>query len=220
MSSTRLPGKALMPLSQELSILEVIINELKKSNSYKIILATSSNHQDKVLESIAQKWDINFFQGDLLNVSKRTLDCIEQYNIDFFARVNGDSPLLNVNFIESGFSLIEKDKFDLVTNLLPRTYPYGYSLEILNAITYKKLYPLFDSNEKEHITSYYYANLNKIKYYNLISNVSFDGIIKLTIDEPEDYERMKLMFATFPNVNEMSLSEVIKNYKKLFGDSN
>src|SRR5687767_5176706 len=132
LDSSRLPNKALHKINGK-PLIEYCIAPLLDNPMFIPILATSDRHIDDPLESIARKNGIKVFRGSLENIAQRVEECIKYYNISAFARINGDSPFVRKELLEDGFSLMERDHLDLVTNLVPRSFPYGISLEIIRS---------------------------------------------------------------------------------------
>ena len=57
----------------------------------------------------------------------------------FFIRISGDSPLINLKIIDRAISLHKKNKnVDIITNVFPRTFPMGQSVEINKTKMIKK----------------------------------------------------------------------------------
>ena len=214
LSSRRLPRKALLPLVNETSLIEVVIKRLQKNDDYKIVLATSENIEDDELALIAEKYGILFFRGNLNDVAKRTIDCIDKFNIDYFARINGDSPFIDSSLIANGFKLVQDNYRDLVTNIFPRSFPYGYSLEVLNAKKFKSLYSQFEETHREHITSFYYENIDAMRYLNLSTNLDFEQQIRLTVDTETDYINIFNLFKSYPDLMELDIYDVVKKYRE------
>lgn len=185
-SSSRFPGKALYPIYGK-TLLEWCLYFLKKSNGFDTILATSTHPTDDSLQQLAESLGVKCFRGDLDDVYKRVVDCIEFYKIDTFARINGDSPFPQISLIESAFGQLEMSDLDFVTNLYPRTFPYGISVEVFRATTFTAGYAMLDTAEQhEHITSYFYSHSNQFKYKNLICDTPSKGDIRLVVDTKED----------------------------------
>ena len=84
---------------------------------------------------------------------------------------------------------MQKKKFDLITNVFPRSYPKGQSVEIIKVSLFKKHIKKFSALEKEHVTMYFYKNF---KNFN-IKNFAFKGnkkIMNLSIDTKIDLKRI------------------------------
>ena len=59
-----------------------------------IVLATSDRPIDDPLAAFAAANELALFRGDPDDVAGRALACAERFGLDYFARVNGDSPFL------------------------------------------------------------------------------------------------------------------------------
>ena len=78
MTSKRLPGKVLLD-SKGIPLLVHLINRLKKVRKLdEIVLATTLNKQDDVLENLAIDCQIGFFRGDENDVMGRILNAGEK----------------------------------------------------------------------------------------------------------------------------------------------
>ena len=109
-------------------------------------------------------------------------------------RLSADSPLIDYKLINKAIKLHKKymRNFDLITNLFPRTYPSGQSIEIINTHTLKKNISLFSKDEKEHVTKFFYKNYKKFKIINFKSKKKIT--IKYSIDTKNDLNKIKNKF--------------------------
>jgi spore coat polysaccharide biosynthesis protein SpsF len=216
LSSSRLKEKALLNLNES-NILSNVVNICKNIN-VEIVLATSTREEDDALELIAKSCKVKCFRGDLNDVAKRTIDCLISYKFDYFIRVNGDSLFVPYELINQYIGT-QLYNFDIVTNVMNRTFPYGYSVEIIKSETFINCYKFFNDSEKEHITSYFYSNKQSFNIYNIIlpEKVRFFVNTSLTIDILEDYELINEMFnidkfIQYKNLEEIvSLNNIVKN---------
>ena len=93
MSSTRLPGKSIMPLADK-PLVYRMVERLKKSKKIdEIVIATSNQPEDQVLVELAKELMVSFFQGDLLDVRDRYLKAAERFEADFILRIPADNPI-------------------------------------------------------------------------------------------------------------------------------
>ena len=171
-----------------------VLNEVKKSKKVsKIIISTSTSKTDDKLIQYLKNNKINYFRGDLNNVAKRLLDTALYYKKKNFLRINGDSPLMDPKIIDDIISISKKKsfkKYDLITNVFPRTFPKGQSVEIINTATLKYLLKKMSPHEAEHVTKYFYRNHSKLKIKNFKSN-KYRGQIKLSVDTKKDLIKIK-----------------------------
>ena len=93
MSSTRLPGKSIMPLADK-PLVYRMVERLKKSKKIdEIVIATSNQPEDQVLVELAKELEVSFFQGELLDVRDRYLKAAERFEADFVLRIPADNPM-------------------------------------------------------------------------------------------------------------------------------
>lgn len=213
MSSSRLPGKVLLPLTNGKVLLGLIVEQLKLLEDVDILLATSDCSSDDQLSTFAEQCGVPVFRGSLQNVAMRTLDCIRQHKIDYFARINGDSPFLSTELLAKAFAIIRSGDIDMVTNIFPRTFPYGYSLEVLNAASFSSACVHFTVEEQEHITSYFYRNIDSFRYHNIENHIREIGDLRLTVDTPSDYEKLNRVLSLQPLIYMESLEKIAKAFQ-------
>ena len=112
----------------------------------------------------------------------------------FFVRISGDSPFMDPKIIDRAIDIHRKkpNKYDLITNTFPRTFPKGRSLEIIKTKSLKKVLPFFNKDEKEHVTKFFYKNKKNFKIKNFTTNKKNPG--NLAIDTKKDLEKLRYRF--------------------------
>ena len=138
----------------------------------KIIVATSNNKIDDNFVKYLKKKEFEFFRGSLNNVAKRMFDVANKHKRNFFLRVSGDSPLIDPKIINKAISLFKKNKkYDIITNIFPRSFPKGQSVEIIKLSKLKNVIKYMNTSEKEHVTKYFYNNYKKFKIKNFFKKI-------------------------------------------------
>ena len=100
MSSTRLPGKSMMPLLDK-PLVYRMVERLKKCKKLdEIVIATSDQPEDEVLVALAKELQVSYFKGNLLDVRDRYLKAAEKSNADFIIRIPADNPIPDWNEID------------------------------------------------------------------------------------------------------------------------
>ena len=106
--------------------------------------------------------------------------------MDVFVRVNGDSPLIDQRLIEKGIEIFLQGQFDMVTNVFPRSYPKGQSVEILSGKTFRRIAEnIRDKDDREHVTRFFYNNSGEFHIYNIPSSIDLSEI-QLSVDTKDD----------------------------------
>lgn len=216
-SSKRLPGKVLKKILGT-TILQRVINQVKKSKKInKIIIATSKHTTDKKIINFCDKNKIHYISGPLNNVFKRFYLIIVQEKCKSFVRISADSPLIDPSIIDKAITLFNKKKYDIVTNIFPRTFPKGFSVEVVNSkLILDFLLKIKKKRHQEHLTSFFYDNYKNFKiknFYNRINNSN----INLSIDSFADFINAKRILNFCKNKN-YSLDYILLIYKKLFNE--
>lgn len=185
-NSKRFKNKVLH-LIYGIPIIQHIVNRIKQSKKMtKLIVSSSSKKSDDNLISYLKKNRIKFFRGDLENVAMRLYETAKANKAKSFVRISGDSPLIDPKLLDKAIKIsLKEKKYDIVTNVFPRTFPKGQSVEVIKTSIIKKYSKNFSKLDKEHVTKYFYDNSNKF----LIKNFTFNGknkIIKLSVDTKKD----------------------------------
>jgi len=218
MSSQRCPGKVLHVVSGK-PLLMYIIEKLQRiSNLKQIVVSTSEDGQDDLIENFCREHQIECYRGSLNNVVERFCGALNQYPMDAFVRVNGDSPLIDGKLIEEGIEIFKKGDYDLVTNVFPRSYPKGQSVEVINSRSLKDAVKrIVTKDDREHVTRFFYHNADEFKIFNMLSNEDRSGM-QLSVDTEED---MKLFGALISQMDRphwsYHLAEILKLYDSLSG---
>jgi spore coat polysaccharide biosynthesis protein SpsF len=218
LDSKRFPGKALYKINGK-SLIDYCITPLVSSSIFNVILATSDRAVDDPLNTRAIELGIPCFRGSLENVAKRVKECIELHDIDYFARINGDSPFVRRELLEEAFRSIATEDLDFVTNLVPRTFPYGISVEVFKSATFLQYADLITSEKYcEHFTSFFYDNIKLFRFRN-ISLLEDYSNIRLTVDEVKDVPVVEFVYSNKPNIADLPFDEIISEYKKYIAKS-
>ena len=216
MSSKRLPKKVLLKLDQKV-LLQWTIERLRK-NSYKIPVAVISSDQesDKPIEEFCDRNKVLFYKGSLENVIKRFQMACQFFQEDFFIRVSGDSPLIDPKLIDKAYEIHCKQNFDLITNIMRRSFPKGQSVELIsrNAINHLQKFNL-SNEEKEHVTLGFYKNKDKFNIYNFESGSKKYALQQQSIDTLSDYLKIKNLIKAEHDVLNLNWLDIYFKIKHL-----
>jgi len=215
MTSTRLPGKVLLPLCGK-TVLEVVIDRLDKYKK-NIIIATTDDGTEAPIVEICKRENIKYYQGSTNNVLERYYLGAKKFNAqekDTIVRITSDCPLIDVDLLDNCLKMYNSQKYDYVSNRLNRTIPIGLDVEVFSF----KLLEHMNKNakedfEKEHVTTYIY--ISNIDNYHLGSCEELDNNSKfrLTLDEFEDYKAIKEIYRKFDNKINFNYDELIRLLK-------
>jgi len=205
-SSRRFKNKILHSFYGKL-LIQHVLDKIKKSKKVKIIVSTSKNKEDDKLVRFLMSKKIKYYRGSLNNVAKRLYDTAISEKQNFFLRISGDSPLIDFRLINKIINIFEKNKnFDLITNIFPRTFPSGQSVEIIRTNTLGNNLKFFSKLDKEHVTTYFYKNSSKFKIKNF-TNKKKNKIKKLSIDTLNELKEILKIFTKKKFLNYSYLNE-------------
>jgi spore coat polysaccharide biosynthesis protein SpsF len=191
-SSSRLPGKVLRPL-QGRPMLEWTVERLERCRRLDgIVLATSRQDDDDAVAAWAARRGVACWRGPLDDVAGRFAQVVRHKGCRAFVRINGDSPLIDPVLIDHGVALFDAEgPLDLVTNIHPRSYPPGQSVEVVDGGAFLALQErLSEPGDKEHVTKYFYRHPEQFRIRNFSAPQPFPGL-HMAIDTAEDWARLE-----------------------------
>lgn len=201
--SSRLPNKILKKFYKEKTILDLLLENLKSNFlDIPIILATSKNQNDCILEKIAEKFSINFYRGSENNVLSRFIDVGNEFELTHIVRICSDNPFLNMSSIKrlvGNLNSCEIDYLSFSNHLgIPviRTH-IGLFAEIVSLGALIKADKF--QNEalyQEHVTNYIYSHP---KQFNVVLKPSPCEVykrddIRMTLDDIDDFENLAELY--------------------------
>ena len=205
-SSRRFKNKILYSFYGK-KLIQHVFEKIRKCRKVKIIVSTSTNKEDDKLVKFLIDKKIKYFRGSLNNVAKRLYDTAISEKKGFFLRISGDSPLIDFRLINKSMNIFKKNKrFDVITNIFPRTFPSGQSVEIIKTSTLGKNLKFFSRLDKEHVTRYFYRNSPKFKIKNF-ANKKKTSIKKLSIDTLDELKKILKTFTKKKFLNYSYLNE-------------
>ena len=193
MSSERLPGKVLMPLAGK-PMLQYLLESLQHAKAVdRVILATSDRIEDDAVACFCEESGHTCFRGDLKDVAGRLLEAAGAYSLDFIVRISGDSPLLDWRLVDRAAALAADHSVDLVTNVFPRSFPKGQSVEVISVKALRRAHELMThTDDKEHVTRYLYNHPTQFRILNFDSGERW-GDLTLCVDTAEDFNRLEAL---------------------------
>jgi spore coat polysaccharide biosynthesis protein SpsF len=192
MSSRRFPGKVLAPFRGKPVVDHVLARISSAVPRDRIVLATSTEPSDDPLALHVERRGVAVFRGPLDDVVSRFQLCLEAFPCAWFARISADSPLMDGSLVTTLAAHTESAEHDLVTNVFPRSFPKGQSVEILRADTFRSLAPeTLTPEEREHVTKVYYDHPERFRIVNVPAEGPSRAALNLCIDTLEDLARLE-----------------------------
>ena len=193
MTSSRLPGKVLMESLPGVSMLEYMINRVKKSNNIDdIIIATTINKEDDPIVELCKKLKVKFFRGSEDDVLLRVLNAHKHFKSDIIVELTGDCPLIDYKLIDKIINVYNNNNYDYVSNSHVRSYPDGFDVQVFSTELLGEVSLLTkDSYDRENVSSFIYRS-GRYKTFAVIAEDNlFWPELRVTLDDKGDYLLIK-----------------------------
>lgn len=206
--STRMPEKVILPFYQEQSILDLLLEKVKKLG-VSVVLATTANPSDDRICILAEKHQVPVFRGSENDVLDRFIHAARQFGFSKIIRVCADNPFLDLTGMKTlinEFSNSDADYlgFQLAGNKPSILTHFGFwteavccsALEKTQELTSEKLY-------HEHVTNFIYGNptLFDVQFIPADPLVFSRTDIRMTLDTPQDFEIQQKIYAAISKEN-------------------
>jgi len=206
--STRLPGKAVIPIYRDVPLLEHIINRAKKSKlADEIIVCTTILEEDDKIFKIAEKCGVLLFRGSVDDKLERWNNAVEKYQIECFATMDGDDPLCVPELIDKSLKQIISENVDFIESTEVVTGLFTYAIK---SSALKKVCELKDSSKTEMMWTYFKdTGFFKMQQLKDIPVKLKRNDIRLTLDYPEDLELFRIIFSKISGEENIDIDSVI-----------
>ena len=185
MGSTRLPGKVLADLGGR-PMLRFLLDRLRGIPVDHLVVATSDRAQDDAVAEVAAVAGAHVVRGSESDVLSRYCAVLDDFPGDTVIRLTGDCPLVDPDVVEAVLDLHFAKKADYTSNVLPRTFPKGLDVEVVDAAALRQAAEEADDpGEREHVTPFIYRRPERYRLANL-SNPEHLGDERWTVDTPDD----------------------------------
>ena len=196
-------------------VLYHVTNQLSHSKLLKkIVIATSTNTDDDIVENYTKKLGISCFRGKLDDVLDRHYQCAKKFSFDTIVRIPSDKPLIDPYIVDEVIAQFTSNQYDYVSNFpFPLKFNIGIEVEIFSFTALEKAWKnSSDHLEREHIFPYFHNNRNEFKMLYSPSLEKYSSY-RLTVDRIEDYKLVTLLSKKI-NKSPVLFSEILKIFKQ------
>lgn len=188
MSSTRLPGKVLMPLAGAPMLARQIERVRRASSIGQLVVATSDHPSDDPLILLCRSLEVPCYRGPLDDVLGRYYGAARRFGpSDHIVRLTGDCPLADPDVIDAVIAHHLAEDADYTNNTQKLTFPKGLDVEVFRASLLERAHKeTRDPYDREHVTPFFYRRPTWFKLANLECDPPL-GDLRWTVDTPEDY---------------------------------
>lgn len=132
MSSTRLPGKVMMPFAGKTFLEHCIDRCARIAGISEVIVATTDRPDCDDLAALMTRRGYRVFRGSQEDVLNRYLQAAREVRADAVVRVTSDCPLTDPSISSQVIARYLEGDADLVTTNIPPTWPNGMDSEIFS----------------------------------------------------------------------------------------
>jgi spore coat polysaccharide biosynthesis protein SpsF len=213
MGSSRLPGKALMPIAGK-PLLGHLLDRLAFSRLLDgVVVATATTSENDPIAEFCIARGTPCFRGSEGDVLGRTLGALQSVNADIGVEVFGDCPLIDPRIVDLMIETFRNanGSYAFVGNDLATTYPPGMEVEVFRVTA------LADSAERTDDPAIReHGTLFLRQHPDLYPQLSVEAPaghrypeLELEVDSPEDVPVIQAVLEHFADRPQFSLDEVI-----------
>lgn len=193
MDSRRLPGKALVPIAGRPLLGHVLDRARRVESPAVVVVATSARELDDPIARFAEVEGAALYRGSADDVAGRCLGCAGDFGFGRFVRLCGDSPFVPPELVDALLELQAATGADVATNVSPRSYPPGASVEVVRVDALRRaLEQTRDPEDREHVTRYFYAHPDRFRIENRSAPEDWAAQgLRLAVDDGPDLERAR-----------------------------
>jgi spore coat polysaccharide biosynthesis protein SpsF len=226
MGSSRLPGKALLPVLGR-PMLARMIERIRCSRRVgRIVLTTTTTPADDPIEALADELanqDVHCYRGPAEDVLGRVVGALRAHPCTTALQLLGDNPLIHSDQIDAVCERHEKGGLDYVVTAAPELpkmppglscFPTGLRVEALSPELLERCARMTDEPyHREHSTSFIQQNAERfgVDWVEAPSDLDFSAVpgLSLAVNYRQDYERIRRVFELlYPEDPNFSLSAV------------
>jgi len=197
MSSTRLPGKVLKRLGEKPLLGHLLDRVERASRVNKVVVATSAQPSDDPIAEYCRSRGVSCCRGPLHDVAQRFLLAMETCPAHAYIRLCADSPIMDPEVVNAVVGLFEAKKPDLATNVFPRSFPAGLSVEVIHPASFRKAAVLFSTAaHREHVTRFFYEHPARFRIANL-TNPAPMPLLDLSVNTQAQWEQLLRLWGHF-----------------------
>lgn len=222
MGSSRLPGKVLKDVCGK-PMLEHILERLQKVRiNGNLVLATSVNPMDDVLQEFCEKRNVSVFRGSENNVLDRCIKAAEAYQLDVIIRMGADTPFADREVIQDMLDTFLKEhekgnRLDYLSNAMERSYPLGIDADVMTLECFRKIERFISTMPREarelneiNVVPVVHQNPDKFKLYAYKKDFDYSHL-RWTLDTPEDLDLTRRVYeALYPKTPDFLMRDILK----------
>lgn len=192
LSSTRLPGKVMLPLVEKPVMQHVYERILHCRFLDRIIIATTKNPEDDAIDELFGRLNVPVFRGSASDPLDRYYRAAKQFNVHHIVRIMADCPLVDPQVVDAVVKQYFNGNYDFC--YLGGDFPVGLDTTVFSFSTLEQCWLKSEYQyEREHITLYITSHPEKFKI-GVCELFNGLGHLRWAMDHQVDYELIRAIY--------------------------
>jgi spore coat polysaccharide biosynthesis protein SpsF len=209
MTSSRLPGKVLMPLAGRPLLQHVVDRASRASRLDAVVVATTDRPSDDRVADFCRENGVGCFRGSENDVLDRYYQAARTFDVQTIVRLTADCPLLDPLVIDKTIQAFFAGDCDYASNAIRRTYPDGLDAEVFRREALELAWREARlTSEREHVTPYIWKHPELFRLVHVANDVDYSEM-RWTVDEPRDLEFVKSVFDHFGTSTDFGMADIL-----------
>ncbi len=219
MTSTRLPGKVLLPVLDK-PLLAYQLERLRRARRVdEIVVATTLNATDDPIVELCGQLGVSIYRGSELDVLDRYYQAAKAHSADVVVRVTSDCPVIDPALVDQVIAAYAEGGYDYIANTRERTFPRGMDCEVFSMAALTEAWnegrlPY----EREHVTPFLYQHPERYRIGNVASGREGGnslGLHRWTVDTPEDFDLIQRIITTlYPVKPAFTMNDILAEFER------
>jgi len=213
MTSTRLPGKVMMPLAGRPVMAHMIERHRRSAYTDEVVVATTTRPTDDPVVALCEEMQCAYFRGSEEDVFGRMVQAAGKHGADIQVQGMADSPLVDWRMLDRCIELLEENDADCAENETSETFPLGFDVRVFR-------FSALQASERIHTDPCYrehagYSIRSKHDEFKVVDWEAEGDMrwpeLRLTLDTKEDYELISAVFDELYGKNpDFSAKDVVR----------
>ena len=202
MTSSRLPGKTLMPAGGK-PMLRILLERLGRVPGIdEIVVATTINAADDPIVELARTLEVGVFRGSENDVLGRVAGALAEAEAEIAVEITGDCPLIDPDMTQACIEayIAHRDHTTYVANTTGPSpgAPPGFDVQVFSAAALVEIAAsIHDAEAREHVSIPFYRPENRVRYRPMFLSFFPPETcrqVSVTLDFSEDYELIRACY--------------------------
>jgi spore coat polysaccharide biosynthesis protein SpsF len=197
MTSTRLPGKIMMPLCGKPVMQHMIERHRRSTYTDEVVVATTVNATDDPVVRLCEEMNCPYFRGSEEDVLGRIVGAGRKHEADILVQGMADSPLVDWRIVDQLVHMLEEGDYDVTSNEFGNDkYPDGFDMRVYR-FPVLKLFEEKNSAPEYREHAGYEIRSGEGEYTRGLLHATGDMLwpeLRLTLDTEEDYQLISAVY--------------------------